>query len=255
MTFQELPTSSTITEVPNADGTTTRTIVNQYKDGTRRTVKEILSESDTAAPQMVQALPVNPSPSAPPLLYATDVEGQQQQPPYSATPSPHPPTAPIMVADAQQPSSPPRSKKAPPVPSNILTTISILFVVLGTTFGIAAGVYTYMSQTEDNDDYEEDGMKGQWAGAGAIFLFTLATPFMFFSGKLYRMKRASKGRPAFVMASWIIYGFALAYAGGLLFLGIEVEDYVRPTWVFAAIAVNLLAFLLMMFHAEAARTR
>ena len=248
------PKSSTITEVPNADGTITRTIVNQYKDGTTRTAKEILPGSDTT-PQLVQALPVNPSPFAPPWLHTTDVEGQQQ--PFSSM-IPYPPGAatPIMIADAQQPTSPPlRSKKAPPAPSNILTRISITFVVLGTAFGISAGVYTYLSQTKDNNDDEEDGKKGQLAGAAAIFLFLLATPFMFFSAKLYRMKRASKGRPGFVMASWIIYGFALAYAGGLLFLGNEVEDYVRPIWVYAAVGFNLIPFLLMMIHAEAARAR
>lgn len=212
----------------------------------------MLSEADTA-PQMVQALPVNPEPSAPPLLYATDVEAQE---PIStvAYPPPTAPTAPIMTADAQQPTSPPpRGKKAPPVPSNILTRIAIIFVVLGTMCGIASGVYTSSSQEEKKKDYEEDASKGQLAGAAAIFLFTLATPFMFFSGKLYRMKRTSKGLPAFVMASWIIYGFALAYGGGLLFLGIEVEDYVRPMWVYAAVAFNLIPFLLMMIHAEAAR--
>ncbi|CAJ1966387.1 unnamed protein product [Cylindrotheca closterium] len=253
---QGLPKSSTITEVPNADGTVTRTVFNQYKDGTSRTAKEVVPGSPDTAPQLVQALPVNPSPSAPSWLYATDVEGQQQQPYPASAPYPPGATAPIMIADAQQPTSPPyRLKKAPPVPSNILTRISITFVVLGTAFGISSGVYTYLSQTKDNEDDKEDGENGQLAGAVAVFLFLLATPFMFFSGKLYRMKRDSKGRPGFVMASWIIYGFALAYAGGLLFLGNEVEDYVRPMWVYAAVGFNLIPFLFMMIHAEAARTK
>lgn len=240
---QEVPTTATTTEVPNADGTITRTVVNQYNDGTRRTIQEILPPEAGKAPPMVQALPANPSP--PSSFY--DIERQQ------------PTTASLVTPDAQQPStsvSSSRTKKAPSVPFNFLTRIAIVFVVLGTTFGIAAGVYTHLSQTRANFDFEEDGRNGLLAGAAAIFLFTLATPFMFFSSKLYQAKRASKGLSTFVMAAWIIYGFALSYAGGLLFLAMEVPDYpVRPTWVYVAVVFNLVPFLLMMIHAEAARMR
>jgi len=211
-----------------------------------------LPQDDDKSPPIVQALPANPSPLTP--FYSTDIEGQEQN--HSNPPAT---TASLVLADAQQPTSPPRAKKkAPPVPSNFLTRISIVFVVFGTTFGIAAGVYVHLSQTEEeNDDFyfQQIGTRGQYAGAAAIFMFTLATPFMFFSGKLYRAKRSSKGLPAFVMTSWIVYGFALAYAGGLLFLAMEMEDYVRPIWVYAAVVFNLVPFFLMMVNTEAARTR
>jgi len=129
-------------------------------------------------------------------------------------------------------------------------------VVLGTAFGIAAGVYTDLSQRNGNmERYAEDGKKGQLASAAAIFLFLIATPFMFWSAKLYRLTRHTKGLPSYAMASWTIYGFAFAYGGGLFFLGTKVEDYVQPTWVYAAVVFNLVPFMLMLSHAEAARTK
>ena len=159
----------------------------------------------------------------------------------------------VPYADPQEESS--VIKRPSPEPFGRRAIWALFVACLAAVFGILAGILTELSNdTSLLHERENAIFFAQMLGGTSIALSTIAIRLLARVARKHQFKRLSRGKPMYQKVAWISYTFGIIYCSGLLMASFLCDNGTAAAgWVYTAVLLNLLPFMLMTIHSEATR--
>lgn len=146
------------------------------------------------------------------------------------------------------------TKRPPAEPFSGRAMWAIFHAGIGAVFLIMSGVLLKLSfQGREYREQKSGIFFAQMLAASGIARHMFAFRVLSRIASELQLKRLSRGKPLCLTAAWILYVAGSLYTMGVLLLAGFLYDTCLSIWVYFSVATQLLSFILILVHEEAAR--